>query len=376
MFQKTSKGVSGITLVALVVTIVILIILATITINVVFDDGGLIDIVKGAKNDAEDLVQSEDEKMNDVLQKFENSMKEDVDIPEPPKDTTVADAIEDGTKFEETTKVKDDSGDDVWIPGGFEIPKDSAADADDGIVIQDDKGNQFVWIPVPDYTTMYATGTSTLCGVSTQTTVYSKLRERSGDSYNIGGPGSTSGIREPDLVTDYDLNSSYYSILAGSAKAMADDMVAEYTATYNSIKKYKGFYIGRYELTGTVSSPTVKKGQNLLRSQNWYNFKKACTNVVSSSYAQTTMVYGNQWDEIMSWLVSSGGKTEEEVNTDSSSWGNYKDSTGAATTGSGTVRTSGYNEAWKANNIYDLAGNSFELTQEAIFTGTRTFRGR
>ena len=83
MFQKTSKGVSGITLVALVVTIVILIILATITINVVFDDGGLIDIVKGAKNDAEDLVQSEDEKMNDLLQEYANIMGEGVEIPDP-----------------------------------------------------------------------------------------------------------------------------------------------------------------------------------------------------------------------------------------------------------------------------------------------------
>ena len=83
MFQKTSKRVSGITLIALVVTMVILIILATITINVVFDDGGLIDIVKGAKNDAEDLVQSEDKKMNDLLQEYANIMGENVEVPEP-----------------------------------------------------------------------------------------------------------------------------------------------------------------------------------------------------------------------------------------------------------------------------------------------------
>ena len=81
--RKNQKKQSGITLVALVVTIVILIILATITINVVFDDGGLIDIVKGAKNDAEDLVQSEDKKMNDLLQEYANIMEGEVEIPEP-----------------------------------------------------------------------------------------------------------------------------------------------------------------------------------------------------------------------------------------------------------------------------------------------------
>ena len=295
------------------------------------------------------------------------------------KKQTVSDAIDNGTQFEDTTSIVDDSGDEVWIPGGFEIADDSATDADDGIVIQDSKGNQFVWIPVPDYTTMYGTGTYTLCGVSTQTSVYSKLRQRSGDRYTVTTPGSTSQIREPDLVTNYDTKSSYYSILASSAKAMADDMVAEYTATYNSIKKYKGFYIGRYELTGTVSSPTVKKGQTVLSADiagNWYYLKKACTNIVSSSYAQSTMVYGNQWDEIMSWLVSSGGKTSSEVNTNSSSWGNYSNSTGAAATNSGSKQTSGKNEAWKANNIYDLAGNCREWTQEANDTLSRILRGR
>ena len=81
--RKNQKKQSGITLVALVVTIVILIILATITINVVFDDGGLIEIVKGTKNDAEDLVQSEDKKMNDLLQEYANIMGGKVEIPEP-----------------------------------------------------------------------------------------------------------------------------------------------------------------------------------------------------------------------------------------------------------------------------------------------------
>ena len=288
--------------------------------------------------------------------------------------------------YTSTKQYTDSQGNTAWIPKGFAVGVSNTINKiNKGLVITDaidenheSIGNQFVWIPVPDYTTMYATGTYTLCGVTTQTSVYSKLRQRSEVRWTVTTPGNSgsSQIRELDLVTDYDLDSSYYSILASSAKGMADDMVAEYTATYNSIKKYKGFYIGRYELTGTVSSPTVKKGKNVVINKNWYNLKKACTNIVSSSYAQSTMVYGNQWDEIMSWLVSSGGKTNSEVNTNSSSWGNYIDSTGEAATGSGTKRTSGYNEAWKANNIYDLAGNCMEWTQEALSTNYRIGRGR
>ena len=293
------------------------------------------------------------------------------------KKATVSDAIGNG-QFGDTTKIEDDSGDEVWIPGGFEIADDSATDADDGIVIQDSKGNQFVWIPVDETSLneMYQVSSGTkLTGVTTTTNVYSKLRIRSGDSYTAGAPNSTN-VRGPDVLSYYDTDSDYYSILGyGSTKDMADGIVEEYTATYNSIKKYKGFYIGRYELTGSVSSPTVQKNRTVLASKNWYNLKKACTNVVNSSYAQSTMIYGNQWDEVMDWLIDTGAKTSSEVYLNSSSWGNYRDSTGEAATGKGTKRASGYNEAWQANNIYDLAGNCWEWTQEASHTSGRIDRG-
>ena len=215
-----------------------------------------------------------------------------------------------------------------------------------------------------------------LTGVETTTDVYSKLRIRSGDSYTAGVQNSTN-VREPDLLSQNDTDEQYYKDILGynSTTEMAEAFVKEYEATYNSIKKYKGFYIGRYELTGSVESPTVQKNQNVLASQNWYNLKKACSNVVSSKYAQSTMVYGNQWDEIMSWIVATGDKTEQQVNENSAEWGNYKDSTGAAASNSGSLQTSGKNEAWKANNIYDLAGNCSEWTQEAGTTGSRILHG-
>ena len=40
-----------------------------------------------------------------------------------------------------------------------------------------------------------------------------------------------------------------------------------------------------------------------------------------------------------------------------------------------TPKTSRKNETWKANNIYDLAGNAIEWTQEARYTGGRVSRG-
>ena len=46
-----------------------------------------------------------------------------------------------------TTKVVDDSGDEVWIPEGFGIDEESGTDVDDGIV-KTDGTSEFVWVPV------------------------------------------------------------------------------------------------------------------------------------------------------------------------------------------------------------------------------------
>ena len=383
--QRTSKMYSeerGITLIALVITIIILIILATVTITLVFGEGGLIQRAQEGKQLTEQAQKDEQDELKGA-EEYINGVLAGTDLPETSTDPieqtpTPIEEITKGEIFEETTKVKDATDDTFYVPGGFGIDEESPDVIDEGIVISNaDDTKQFVWIPVNDYTTMYqeASGTK-LTGVETTTDMYSKLRIRSGDNYTAGIPNSTNA-REPDLLSSYDTDEEYYKDILGynNPTEMAEAFVEEYEATYNSIKKYKGFYIGRYELTGSVESPTVQKNQTVLASQNWYNLKKACTNVVSSKYAQSTMVYGNQWDEIMSWLVATGDKTEEQVYENSADWGNYRDSTGAAATDSGSKQTSGKNEAWKANNIYDLAGNCYEWTQEASDTLSRIVRG-
>ena len=290
-------------------------------------------------------------------------------------------AVVKGKIFEKTTKLSDASGDIFYVPGGFGIAEDSPNEIDDGIVITNEENTkQFVWIPVNDESLakMYNTagGEKQLTGVTTKTSIYSNLRQRSEDNYTVTTPGSASGIMEPDVLATYDTASQFYT-KAGyeSTEKMAEAMVEEYSQTYESIKKYDGFYIGRYEITGSEENPTVQKDGAVIGG-SWYNLKKACTNVVNTEYAQSTMIYGNQWDEVMSWLIATGDKTESQVNENSSDWGNYKDSTGAAAINSGTRQTSGKNEAWKANNIYDLAGNYYEWTQEASDTYLRGFRGR
>ena len=377
----------GITLIALVITIVILIILSTIAINMAFGDNGLVKYAEQASDYAANDEAATSGMLNSAVSYIDN-------ITNPETATTVVDA-KGGNLYKDTKAITDEIGNTVYIPGGFKVASDSATKVEDGIVIEDSKGNQFVWIPVSStelaemYTEAPGTALSRYTGVDTTTGVYSKLKSSTDGSSGYGGiPGSTT-YREPDILIDtsygdasttngIDLIKSVFGYEGSNAEILdqfADMLVANYEEAYKSIKEYGGFYIGRYELTGSVASPTVQKGQTVLANQNWYKSYKACSNVVNTDFAKSTMIAGTQWDRVLEWLVDTGEKSSSEVYSNSSSWGNYNNSTGEAVTGSGSKRQSGYNEAWKANNIYDLAGNCWEWTQEAIYTDVRVFRG-
>ena len=288
--------------------------------------------------------------------------------------------------------------DGVPIPDGFYYV---GGTKNDGVVISDNpadenqgaehdkiaglQGNQFVWVPVENPSDYFIEETVKLNGVETTTNVYSKLTIRDGDSFTSVKPGDTNSVREPDVLSSYDTDAQYYQDILGygSTKLMADSFVEEYTEMYESIKKYKGFYIGRYELTGTVDEPTVKAGEVLSASssqaKNWYGLRKACTEIIKDNANVTsTMIYGVEWDATMNWLKRTKFAEEpEKVDEDSSSWGNYSNSSGAAAIeGAGEKQNTGYSEAWSANHIYDLAGNCYDYTQEAYDASGRVYRGR
>ena len=154
----------------------------------------------------------------------------------------------------------------------------------------------------------------------------------------------------------------------------------------DSVRNNKGFYISRYEASQKDSTTAQsKRGQ-----ESWANVSQTTAKTASSnmkSEMNSHLIYGVEWDSILKWLLDSNAKigaetggtktiTENDIQSDSRSWGNCSNSVGGAEENSGSRQPSGTNEYWKVNNIYDLAGNVREWTQENYSTGTyRATRG-
>ena len=354
--KSKNKQEKGITLIALVVTIVVLLILAGVSISLVLNNNGVISKAKDAKNQYAEAQTNDEKQLNEVSDWI---------------DTKVGDTTG-GSNYDPTS-------DGVTIPDGYYyvggtkakglVISDNVADKelDKGKenVRRDLAGNQWVWVPVETPSSLYTTvaaGQALAGSTGVKTTKYTNSEIISGITRVL--PGDTSSYREPDILpssnygdTDDRAKTAGFSSLAN----MAETMKSDYEEMIASLEKYKGFYIGRYELTANGE----KTGAT--QNKNWYTLYKNCTTLASGSKVKTRMIWGLQWDATCNWLASSGFSI-----TNSSTWGNYSNNTAD---GHGSKQNTGFSESWKANNIYDFAGNCWEITQEAIGEGDRADRG-
>ena len=379
-----NKGEKGVTLVALVITIVLLLILAGISIKFTLGDEGIVKRAQNAANDYKDQIEGIASHINNVddwidenVDKVKNEVNKKAD----------ANGTINGKKAGTNNPIIPkgytpiDAGDAKWGDGSSAPTQNSV---DHGLVIRDDAGNEWVWIPVEAsvLSCMYVTSNDGIAisgDVGVTTKMYTKTTTigKTGDTVTISrSTPNTTDYREPDLVTSYDKNESYYKTILGydSPKAMAEAFTTDYANMIASIQKYGGFYIGRYEL----SNEGVQKGKETLTYTNWYNLYQKCTTLNASDKVESKMIWGIQWDLACDFISKKG---EQKNITNSTEWGNYSDSTGNAavmdgeTQKYGSKQVTGYSEYWKANNIYDLAGNCTEWTQEANDTNYRASRG-
>ena len=379
---KKIRRENGITLIALVVTIVVLIILATVSINAVLGQNGIIGKAKQAKESYEKSVKAEDT----AMQKLLNEMAQfDTDNSGSGGGTT---GDIDPTRNWDLDKVnKITSEDNIIVPvpkgytastvtgeksvsSGFVIKEGSNGGATSGI-------NEFVWVPVGNISDIYDEANN------------------AGQLWDFSGTTSTkrtypttknSEYREPDVVTNaslgsdsssgsrYDAVSTNLQQAGMSSTATVSDFKTQLQNEFNemikSVKTYGGFYIGRYE-TGNLSQTkaVVQKNNTDIRDKAWYTMYKVCKTIKANDNVATSMIWGCQWDATLRWMQTSSNSEVANFPTNSNGKGNYEDTNG------NTPIPTGSNSNYAVNNIYDMAGNVWDETLEAYNTGCRVSRG-
>ncbi len=223
-------------------------------------------------------------------------------------------AIGAGSVAQATSVYTDSDGDKAVIPAKFRVSgKAGEQRVRTGLVVIGEDGSEFVWVPV--------------------------LRDTfASDRFSARG-----FFDETDSV--------------------------EFKAMRASAEKYGGFYIGRYEASrGAGDIPQSKRAQ---ASDIWVHIPplqmiEACKRLYADNAVVTVFLpWGITWDRTLEWLVETGCKTEKEVATDSTSWGNYANNRFK----SRDYAATGAHEETRANNFYDLAGNFWEWTQERTAGG-------
>ena len=308
----------------------------------------------------------------------------------------------------------DNSGDKVPVPNGYVGSKATGEnEIDTGYVIYEGEEavndsnveeaqksrNQYVWIPVPDASKMYGTDENgkkwgklydftTETGEGIDEVTGAKPLNWSEENGIIKIQAGDSSFKEPDITDGYEMNSKIKNIKieVKTTHEFLNQIEEEFNQMIDSMEKYGGFYIGRYE-TGDLSKEKVviRKGNTNINKQNWFTMYKKCKNLNNeNSNIGTGLIWGCQWDRTLMWLIESGNKTKEEICVDSTGWGNYTkaefeyiDSNGnlqIKKSGDGTIIPTGSTEYTNSNNIYDLTGNQFESVMTSRIWG-RVYRG-
>ena len=249
------------------------------------------------------------------------------------------------------------------MPAGFAVGVSSTInEIEEGLVITDaidenhrSIGNEFVWVPVPEF----------------------------------------SEFKRYDFLNNSEVSTSYTE---PSADGIAN--TTEVEKMYKSVRDNGGFYIGRYEAgvegearnesSGINDEVVIKKGKNVYNYIKWGNSMTdetgGAVEVARSMYSKekgdsvtSTLCYGVQWDAVMRWMkdVPNIDNPAKKYVQDSRGMGWYFGVSGNSyqKTGIDLIGENGVIKN-KVKNIYDMAGNVAEWTMETCNTNLRATRGR
>ena len=280
----------------------------------------------------------------------------------------------------------------LTLPEGFVPTKIDGEDSiDDGLVITDGYGNEYVWVEVPKTTEVYQTTGLSVTDFTNDE--YGKIEDDL-HTYTSDYRNGTEYKDEyyPDGTDGWFKNEEEYNDLKHKM--------------LKSIYQNGGFWIGRYE-AGIEKWRTSYDVATIapLSKANLYPYtyvtrtqaKVLAEQVESGSYTSSLM-FGVQWDLVLKYIENKNSAKDSEIKKklteDSETIGNYKNSVVSLNRGKymsmkdygkwhnydsdledcvknkikltirSSILTSGASDKIKLQNIYDMPGNSWEWTLE------------
>ena len=348
---------NGITLIALIVTIVILLILAGVTLNAVFSDNGIIKRARDAQTKTDQGVQKDLEPMGeleDLINKNSGENKEE---------KAVKISILVGTVVDKNTKAVDAYGNKITIPKGFKVlphgteagsatytySGDNIPAVQDGIVIENGTdSNQFVWVPVG--TINNKSGDSK--GATSTITLgrYSDFAMTNG-AVASGQPVQVASVE--NCTREVSIGTFCKELCSSSS---SENTTARNLAEFISITlENGGYYIARFEASGTTSKIESKYNQKVLGNITQPTAANLAREMYGEVKENNELIYASDlvnsyaWDTAIIFIQTYG------TGEDASSYASKNKSTSFANTGINND---------KYCNIWDMSGNAKEWTTE------------
>ena len=352
-------------------TIIVLIILAGISISLVIGNNGIMEKAVKGRTDYAGAAINEQLDLNKIEDYIEDNTKNKSEI-EKLRDS--------GKYFESPTTIKDENENEIKVPQGFKIAQDSGLNVTEGIVIEDNdiiegignnRGNQYVWVPVgngikkSDGTTVNITlGRYTFADGTND-------KDANGNVLAKGTP-----ILKQDAVNytqevEISYNSQNYKELATSRVGVASSGVDGLNTTalnlkgfVDSVKANGGYYIARYEASyGTDKKANSKVSNSYsgsrVEGQLWnyitqINAATASRNLYTG--VKSDLINSYAWDTAIVYIQNFSGDTD------------YSKQDGNSINSS--LTNTGVNSDEKCK-INDMASNTYEWTTEYC-TDTRS----
>ena len=330
--KKIMKNQKGITLVALVITIIILLILAGISISTLTNTG----IFEKAK-DAKEKSEVAEKQQSETLDSYEKELNK-----------YTSDNLEEniGVKFEKNTELHDKNGAKIIVPAGFKVVNTDDLTVEKGIVVEDSKGNQYVWIPC--------------------TTEDSKSQlQFKRTEWDVEDDGGTKASKDELTLTcpeNYSDNGLTYAVV--------NEIVAQVKAEKDSVRRNGGYYIGRYEVGDENGTAVIKADKTPMSNIIWSTAYSKAKGIGGGTGATTYLCSSYAWDTAINFIQNNGFPNYARAREDSynENWvdKNVKDSKENIIKAANKSERFSTGKTTPKCNIYDMGGNVIEFTTEVM----------